>query len=446
MTLEFVSTDETTQAHSKFCDFLAQSDDGVQMAFAYLSKAGWSLLEGQQSSLAHDMSFLVVSVDFPTDLDVLAEVARNYPDKVYLHLGWVTPYEKKVGAALMHSKLAVGRGSGGWRLWVGSQNMTARAMVSGNMEAALLYESGQRDQPICDAEQHLRRCKNGAETFDLSKLDEYKQIQASKAFGIGIKGKLLVLYAEEVWPIVSFPALVVVRIPTAYYDGLTNTGTEAHLIVLPVGKLGKSPFLPPGAKRYTGVVIEDNRTQFHRSGGSASTMPQATHWLEMASIPTLVVPDSTNSKPWKQVAIKIDEQPGRQQPVSADEFLYSVTATRVKAEAAATRGRTSRHEVPRNMLQFYSRDSQNAGELLFAPRAHLTEVGQVTIFAGTPIPRKFKAVLERSRNALPREIERDRHTERRVEVRLTERQTDGDVDPFFFRSEFRLRTDDETLE
>ena len=48
-----------------------------------------------QSVLEHDESFLVVSVDWPTDLEALCKVAQSHPGKVFLHLGWVTPYEKK---------------------------------------------------------------------------------------------------------------------------------------------------------------------------------------------------------------------------------------------------------------------------------------------------------------------------------------------------------------
>lgn len=447
MSIKFVSTDETMQARHEFKSLLNHSEQGVQMAFAFFSEAGWSLLEGTHSALAHEDSFFVVSVDRPTDLDALANVASSYPGKVYLHLGWVAPYEKKVGAALMHSKLALGKGTNKWYLWVGSANMTARAMFSGNMEAALVYEVAELDQPMIDARDHLRRCRDGAEMFDLTRLAEYKQIQANKAAGVGVPGKLLVLYAEEVTPITQFPALVHVRIPNEDYDDLTKTGTEAHLIVLPPGTLGTSLTLPANAKRYTGIVIEDNRTEFHSVRGSASTMPQATHWLEMGPIPKLVAPNSVQSRPHTQAAIKIDQRRGLQQPGPADEYLYSVTATRVKAEAASTDERLSTRSIPHDMLKFYSKGSRTSdGELLFAPREHLTEAGQVTIYSGTPIPSRFKDALERARMSLPRLVARERRAERRVEVRLVERQPIGDADQFFFRSEFRLRSDDDTLE
>lgn len=446
MPIKFVSTDETMQAHHEFKSLLGHSEQSVQMAFAFLSKAGWSLLEGAHSALAHSDSFLVVSVDLPTDLDALAKVASSYPGNVYLHLGWVAPYEKKVGAALMHSKLALGKGMSGWHLWVGSANMTARAMISGNMEAALIYEVVELDQPIIDARDHLRRCRDSAERFDLTRLAEYKQIQTNKAAGVGIAGKLLVLYAEEVTPITQFPALVHVRIPNENYDDLTKTGTEAHLIVLPPGTLGTSLTMPANAKRYTGTVVEDNRTEFHSVRGSASTMPHATHWLEMGPIPKLVAPNSIQSRPHTQAAIKIDQRPDLQQPGPADEYLYSVTATRVKTEAAATVERLSTRAIPQDMLKFYSHGSRTDGALLFAPREHLTEAGQVTIYSGTPIPSRFEGALERARTSLSRPVARDRRSERRVEVRVVERQPVGDADQFFFRSEFRLRSDDETLE
>jgi hypothetical protein len=448
MTLKFVSTDQSMQAQHKFRKLLDQSVRGVQMAFAYFTKAGCALLQKHQSILKHDHSFLVISVDWPTDLDAVAEFASCYPGKVFLHLGWVAPSEKKVGPALMHSKLALGQSTDTWRLWVGSQNLTARAMVSGNTEAALVYEAVVMDQPILDAQEHLRRCRDGAEMFDSARLVEYKHIQKNKAFGVGIPGKLLVLYAEEVTPIAQFPAVVHVRIPNEDYDDLTQTGTEAHLIVVPPGTLRTGVTLPAGAKRYTGFVVEDNRTEFHGVRGSASTMPHATHWLEMGPIPKLVTPNSVVSRPLTQAAIKIDQRPELQQPAPADEFLYSVTATRVKVEAAATPERLSRRRVADEFLKFYSPSSKADGELLFAPREHLTEAGQVTIYSGTPIPPRFEEALERTRLSSRRGVVRERritHT-RRVELKVVERQPVNEADPFFFRSEFRVRSDDETFE
>jgi hypothetical protein len=444
--LKFVSTDQDTQAQYEFKALLDRSKLGVKMAFAYFSKAGWSLLEEQDSVLAHDDSFLVVSVDWPTDLEALAEVANRYPGKVYLHLGWVTPYERKVGPALMHSKMALGQGLDMWRLWVGSQNMTARAMFSGNMEAALVYETEQPDAPVIDAKHHLHRCRDGAEMFDLARLAEYKQIQANKAFGVGVLGKLLVLYAEEITPITQYPALIHVRIPNEDFDDLTRTGTEAHLIVVPPGSLGIEELLPLGAKRYTGYVVEDNRTEFHSLRGSASTMPKATHWLEMGATPKLIAPNSVHSRPLTQAAIKIDRRPDLQQPSAADEFLYSVTASRVKAEAATTFERLSRREVPKEVLKFYSKDSRSNGDLLFAPREHLTEASQVTIYSGTPIPPRFMEALERTRMSVRKSVARERRIARRVELKVVERPPVSAGDPFFFLSEFRVRSDDETLE
>ena len=446
MLLKFVCTDQDMQAQYEFSSLLDKSNRGVQMAFAYFSKAGWNLLEKNPSVLVHDNSFLVVSVDWPTDLEVLANIASRYPGKVYLHLGWVTPREKKVGRALMHSKLALGRSTSTWRLWVGSQNMTARAMFSGNMEAALVYEALQLDQPIIDARDHLRRCQKGAELFDLDRLEEYKQIQANKAFGVGVIGKILVLYAEEIAPITKFPALIHVRIPNEDFDGLTATGTEAHLIVVPQGSLHIKKPLSTSAKRYTGIVIEDNRTEFHSLQGSSSTMPEATHWLEMGPTPKLVSPYSVNSRPMTQAAIKIDQHPDSQQPSAADEFIYSITPSRVKAEGATMANRLSCHEISPEVLKFYSSDSTNGTDLIFAPRDYITEAGNVTIYSGTPIPPKFAEVLERTRMYARRSGKIGRKITHRVEIKVVEKAPNHEADPFFFRSEFRVRSDDENIE
>lgn len=443
MGLRFVHAGAQSPAKADFDDHLKFGVDGIRLAICFFLKAGLLILERHRVALARPDSFVVVSIDAPTDLDALAALHRLIPGKVHIHLGWVTPLEKKAsGPALMHSKVCLTCRKDARRLWVGSHNLSASAMGGANIEAALVYDIAVPDEVIDDAEQHLDECRRTAELFDPGRLQEYKQLQASKAGAIGIQAPVLVLHAEEVHKLGDLPAVIHVRLPTVDFDAQTKTDSTVHLFVHPPGTLRASPVITSAVRRYSGRIIEDNRTEHHPDGGSASTMRMATHWLEFGQVPVLVAPNSSSSRPVTQAAILLNVLEPR-----ADEFLYSLTVSRAKAEVSATLGRGRRESTPSDLVQFFTDRSKVEDQLIFAPREHIREAGRVKVYEGTPIPERFTRNVERTREQHgPRPVERERTSRRRVEMDVVQEKADQPMSPYFFKSSFRVLTDDADID
>jgi hypothetical protein len=443
MGLRFIHADAQSPARADFDAHLAFGSGGIRLAVCYFLKAGLQILRKHRNALLHPESFVVVSIDVPTDLDALAELDRLIPGRVFIHLGWITPEEKKKGgAARMHSKVCLCRNHDARRLWVGSHNLTANAMGGANIEAALVYDVPIEDQVMVDADQHLWECRSTAEPFDIGRLDEYKQLQARKSGAIGVPDAVLVLHAEEVEPIGTLPAVIHVRLQTVEFDALTKTDSLVHLFLHPPGTLRSSTVIGPDVKRYSGRIIEDNRTADHPGGGSTSTMRMATHWLEFDKLPVLIAPGGSTSQPVTQAAILLEAQ-----EADANEFLYSLTVSRARAQASSTVGQRRNQATPADLLPFFTSRSKDGVHLVFAPREHIREAGRVKVYEGTPIPKRFARNVERTKEQRgQRPVERERELSRRVEMDVAQEPADLPLSPYFFRSSFRVRTDDEAID
>jgi hypothetical protein len=162
------------------------ADNALQAAVCYATAPGISsVFANALPQLNKPESFFVAGVDLPTSIDGLASLHFKAPGHVYIHLGWVTPRTKdesrEHGNALMHSKVLLAEGAQGCRLWVGSHNLTARALGGANLEAAVIVEGTMQDQPLADARLHLLHCRDTAELFDPKRIPEYKAIQERRA-------------------------------------------------------------------------------------------------------------------------------------------------------------------------------------------------------------------------------------------------------------------------
>jgi len=171
-------------------------------------------------------------------------------------------------------------------------------------------------------------------------------------------------------------------------------------------------------------------------------MSQATHWLEFDSVPVLITPNSSTTKPLTQAAILLEKEEPR-----ADDFLYSIRAKRGRAEASSTPERLRIEAVPRELLAFFTLRSIEGTQLLFAPREHVRETGRMNVYVGTPIPERFIQNIDRtsrSRSALTGVHERQAH--RRVELNITQERAEVALSPYFFKSSFQVRTDDDEID
>ncbi|SEU35568.1 hypothetical protein [Stigmatella erecta] len=443
MTIRFVHPTPNGNAGQHLEALLGRGTSSAQLVFCYFRNAGRALLEQHAQLLSQRDSFVVVSCDGATDLDAVEELHRCIPGHVYIHLGWATPEEKGGGSALMHSKMCFVKGTSGYHgLWVGSHNLTANALAGANLEAALVYESNNAEPVFADASTHLAFCRNSAESFDPRRLDFYRSLQAGGTEPIGIRGSILCIHAED-HAALTLPAVVHIRLETAEFDDVTKTDMPVHFFVHPRGALGFNAAITPATRMFAGTVIEENRTEFHPNGGSASVLPHATHWLELRRVPELIAVGVGTSAPVSQAAVRLHEELDPQQ------FLYSVKQQRIEAEPVAFEGagQARGEALPAEMRRLFTQDSVEDSRLLFTPRQHVMERARVNVLAGTPVPERFATRLEQPQGfELPRRREARRRERRAVQVEIVRMAPRAKIGSYFFRSRFRLRADDDMIE
>ena len=415
--------------------------EGLRIAVCFFLKAGLHLLRPFATALARPSSFIVASIDWPTNLSALAELHQLAPGRVYLHLGWTTPQESGGEATRMHSKVFLAAAGSGFQLWVGSHNLTASALGGANIEAALMYDASTLDQVIVDAEAHLVACRDDAQLFDPARLDEYLQIQAAKKQQqVGIDTTAIVVHVEEQWPIATLPAVVHVRLPTEVYDNIARNGYDVEFFVHPTGTLGQSPHMSPGVRRYSGRIVDENYTELHSGGGSASALPAATHWLEFNHVPTLIEPGTSQVRPLTQIAVRLDRL-----EVRPDEFIYSAGNRQGKAEIASTPDAVRLESAPDELLPFFTPASRRGEKLIFTPREHVQETARVKVFHRTPIPPRFERNEYWERRGRSPMV-RDRRIDRRVELQVTRAEAARALEPFFFKTTYRIASDDDKVD
>ena len=77
----------------------------LDIVVAFLTRHGVDFLEKQLALAKPKVWRLVVSIKWPTDLDRIANLAERYKGHVWIHLGGLTPTERKANRYQLHSKL-----------------------------------------------------------------------------------------------------------------------------------------------------------------------------------------------------------------------------------------------------------------------------------------------------------------------------------------------------
>lgn len=96
MGLRFLHSKTHTPAKPEFDAHLRHGSEGIRLSVCFFLKAGFEILRRHTVALTHPESFVVVSLDFPTDLDAVDDLHQLIPGRVFIHLGWVTPEEKRL--------------------------------------------------------------------------------------------------------------------------------------------------------------------------------------------------------------------------------------------------------------------------------------------------------------------------------------------------------------
>ena len=145
---------------------LAAGTDQLAIACAFITDGGVEALRPHAQRLRLPRSYIVIAWEPPTTPEVVNRLHDLCPGNVYVHLGVRTPYEVRLGRALMHSKVFLASGGNGCLLWTGSHNLTASAMVGANCEAAIVLQGFADEAPFQAAREHLERCRQEAIRYD----------------------------------------------------------------------------------------------------------------------------------------------------------------------------------------------------------------------------------------------------------------------------------------
>jgi hypothetical protein len=160
LSVRFIHPDANGRGREPLEEVLAHGTQKLAFACAFMTDAGYAIISPYLHQLQKTGSFAVVSIQQPTSYDALKDMFEKYPLNTYVHLGSVFDhYEAGNYVGLMHSKLFLACDGTTTKVFCGSHNLTASALLGFNMEAATLVE-GPCDEPFFhDVEAHLIDCR-----------------------------------------------------------------------------------------------------------------------------------------------------------------------------------------------------------------------------------------------------------------------------------------------
>jgi hypothetical protein len=294
----------------------------------------------------------VVSGENPTNFTALAELDKLAPNRIFVHFGGETPYEIKVGASRMHSKVFYARSGGRCLLWTGSNNLTASATQGVNCEAAILLEGLQTEQPFQDALAHIHACREEAVPFEpgMTALDDLDLSETPT----------LIIHAEGQTNLIQWSGLM--RIPGTHYDDVLGFQLKVHLYLYEIGALrfGWEGATPHAA--FEGTMTGVNLTHAHpKFSGEKAQWDGADLMIDVepgTKVPRLCLPSTP--------------EPGR----VTTQALINLTPSYEKGQVWLTnkpkfkqepRIVESRHlPADKDMKPFFARRSFKDGDLVYA--------------------------------------------------------------------------------
>lgn len=254
MDTEFVASNPHQKARPRLDEILSQGSERVMIACAFLTGAGAVIIQRHLSRLRQPGSCLVVSSEPPTDIPAVNELGRAAPGNVWMHFTGNLPFEKKVGSALMHSKVFYAEGAGRCWLWVGSHNLTGRATEGANLEAAVLLTGVPDEAPFVAARQHIEACR-AESTLCPTETPPPPD---------GEPANVVVIHAEaDQLPGRVPPWHVLLEMQSAEYDGLLKPPADVRLHLYARGALSAGWQSATPVASYRGTLTGLNFTNIH---------------------------------------------------------------------------------------------------------------------------------------------------------------------------------------
>jgi hypothetical protein len=161
LSVRFIHPDANGRGREPLEEVLAHGTEKLAFACAFMTDAGYAIISPYLPQINKPGSFGVISIQQPTSYDALEDMFKKYPSNSYVHLGTVFDhFEAGNYVGLMHSKLFLASDGKTTKVFCGSHNLTASALLGFNMEAATLIE-GPCDEPFFhDVEEHLNDCRS----------------------------------------------------------------------------------------------------------------------------------------------------------------------------------------------------------------------------------------------------------------------------------------------
>lgn len=310
---------------SEFDAAMSREGGTLRAANCFFTEAGKRILLRHLEAIKRENGFYIASVVFPTNIDALADLAREAPGHIFIHLGGAVPREPVVGRALMHSKVFLCDDESDATLWVGSHNLTAMAFQGGNYEAAMVAEGPKQDAVFQDAQKHLDQCKASAELFNLEDVERYKEIQRgwSKDSDWETEKNVVVVHTEGDAVDLRRQFVLHVNLEPTRLDHFFRLDRGFRLFVHPPGSLNFNETADMTRVRlWEGSITALVRTERHpKNQGTSGTFERADVQIDINSldrIPRLVPATGVNPDARTQVIVRIDR------PGSVGEEMFSL--------------------------------------------------------------------------------------------------------------------------
>lgn len=161
LSIRFIHPDANGRGREPLEEVLAHGTEKLVFACAFMTDAGYAIISPYLLQINKPGSFGVISIQQPTSYNALKHMFEKYPSNSYVHLGSIFDhFEAGNYVGLMHSKLFLASDGTTTKVFCGSHNLTASALLGFNMEAATLIEGPSDDPFFKEVEAHLEDCKS----------------------------------------------------------------------------------------------------------------------------------------------------------------------------------------------------------------------------------------------------------------------------------------------
>jgi hypothetical protein len=163
LSIRFIHPDANGRGREPLQEVLKHGTEKLAFACAFMTDAGYAIISPYLHQINKPGSFGVISIQQPTSYNALEDMFKKYPLNSYVHLGTIFDhFEAGNYVGLMHSKLFLASDGTITKVFCGSHNLTANALLGFNMEAATLIEGPSGDPFFSDVYAHLKDCKTNS--------------------------------------------------------------------------------------------------------------------------------------------------------------------------------------------------------------------------------------------------------------------------------------------